>query len=627
MPWSVSSEEKDHFVVAGNAGAFRIAKGNLSPNALDGMRKMCRGGKVKLADGGVAEPGAKKPQKPPPANASPNVFDAKKKIDAHNAALQQALNQEGMADGGEVAPQVEYEPSTGAPITLMTDEQRAELVRSAPLGMLRGTGFDEPAATEAAPAPAPQQEPTYTGAMARPGEEPAPQQAPAPTPQHGDQSLAEPSSGMPGAAGVMGAARATEKAIAERGKVEQTAAADMAAKQEAQAQEHRAFAAHMESRYAANRASLTKMFNDLQDPKNDIKPDHFWESKSGFEKMRAGLGMIVTGIGAGLQGTTHNLAVEFIQRGIDRDIDAQKANLGKKQGALAFYSRQMQDDLAAEQMTKATMLNALASELAAQGSRNTSAMAQQNTKLAAAELHQNAIDKANQAVAQETQSKLHKIQLQQAVRNEYLLGNIYNGNGAADQNIIKEAGGRGLIKPVVIDRKGTLGIARSDGSATKLNDELPALHTAQDILERMQQLRNKEGPYKLFGITDASDEYNKLRSELAVNVEKGLAGRVSDQTIHNQIANVGSNWNEFVHSKDPLGAVRQTLDAQHRALVNQHTWQREGGSVVGAEAAPTPRSGAGVRVPPVTGAVHVTNGQTGAWLPPGKALPAGWRRD
>jgi hypothetical protein len=31
--------------------------------------------------------------------------------------------------------------------------------------------------------------------------------------------------------------------------------------------------------------------------------------------------------------------------------------------------------------------------------------------------------------------------------------------------------------------------------------------------------------------------------------------------------------------------------------------------------------------PPVPGAVHVTNGKTGAWLRPGQKMPAGWRKD
>jgi hypothetical protein len=59
-------------------------------------------------------------------------------------------------------------------------------------------------------------------------------------------------------------------------------------------------------------------------------------ARASASKAMAGIGMILSGIGAGL---THgpNLAAQFITKQIDQDIDAQKANLGKKENLLGYF--------------------------------------------------------------------------------------------------------------------------------------------------------------------------------------------------------------------------------------------------------------------------------------------------
>lgn len=587
MAWNVHHEEEEHFIVHGNAGekgAFRIHKANLSPRAVEAMRKMAKGGKV--------EPG-------PAAKRTKQAFP----------------------DGGEVqpdAPAVPGEQDGMAPSRLPTTPQ------------------DHVAADPEAGGEIPDPPPTAWGA-----ETPrvAPPPLPAPPPAAGASTqqrpvpaapFEAPASGVQSPGDIMRAAGETGQALQNKATVEKTAADAIAKQEQRRAQADRDYASTLESHYALNRQALTAMIDDIN--KTKINPEQFWENEKGqpdtWKKVRAGIGLLISGIGAGLTGQP-NMAAQFIQRSIERNIDAQKANLAKKQNVYSYYRQLLGDDVAATNMTHSVLMNSMAAEIESASRRAGGQVAQANGAVLAKQVHQQALEYANQAAAQAPQVQLAKVKLAQEVRNEGLLRSIYGSGGVApDQRTIAEAGARGLVKPVVTDRAGTLGIARSDADAAKLNDELPPLHTAQDILERMQQLRNKEGPYRLIAPTDAADEYNKLRSELAVNVEKGLAGRVSDQTIHNQIASIGSDANEFYHSADPLSAVRQTIDAQHRAIVNQRTWSRESPNVRGLETAPS-RGGASPTIrpgPPVAGAIHVTNGAQSGWLLPGKPLPTGWRQ-
>lgn len=71
---------------------------------------------------------------------------------------------------------------------------------------------------------------------------------------------------------------------------------------------------------------------DLKDA--HIDPNHLWASKSTASKISTGIGLILGGIGGGLTGQ-ENPALKFLNQNIDRDVDAQRAELGKKNNLLA----------------------------------------------------------------------------------------------------------------------------------------------------------------------------------------------------------------------------------------------------------------------------------------------------
>lgn len=110
-----------------------------------------------------------------------------------------------------------------------------------------------------------------------------------------------------------------------------------------------------------------KMFDEIS--KGEIDPDHYWKAKGNGAKTTAAIGIILSGIGAGLSGTTTNMAMDVVNRNIDRDIDAQKANLSQKNNLYKMYLDQGKTEEEAYTASKADLLTltaAKANQIAAQ---------------------------------------------------------------------------------------------------------------------------------------------------------------------------------------------------------------------------------------------------------------------
>lgn len=89
-----------------------------------------------------------------------------------------------------------------------------------------------------------------------------------------------------------------------------------------------------------------------------IDPDRYWNSRSTGAKISAGIGMILGGLSSGATGGP-NLAVETINRAIDRDIEAQKDDQSKAMNLWKMNREATKDDLEANLMTRNQMLTAV----------------------------------------------------------------------------------------------------------------------------------------------------------------------------------------------------------------------------------------------------------------------------
>lgn len=101
--------------------------------------------------------------------------------------------------------------------------------------------------------------------------------------------------------------------------------------------------------------NLTNMMTEVETlrkaiKKGQINPNNYMGSLSTGGKIATAIGLALGGIGGGT-----NQALEFVNRQIDRDIDAQKAELGKKETLLSSLSRLYGDQVTGEHMTRAIL--------------------------------------------------------------------------------------------------------------------------------------------------------------------------------------------------------------------------------------------------------------------------------
>lgn len=112
-------------------------------------------------------------------------------------------------------------------------------------------------------------------------------------------------------------------------------------------------------------------YNDLENERqafqrdiqnNLIDPNHYLNSKDTGQKIATGIGLIISGMGAGA-GKQPNMAMEFLNRQINNDIEAQKANLGARQNLLSANLRQFGNLRDATEMTRVMQTDIVANQL------------------------------------------------------------------------------------------------------------------------------------------------------------------------------------------------------------------------------------------------------------------------
>lgn len=120
-----------------------------------------------------------------------------------------------------------------------------------------------------------------------------------------------------------------------------------------------------------------------------IDPNRFWANKSTGDKIMAGIGIFLGGLGR----NGGNDALQIVQNAINRDIDAQKTQLQSKSTAISMqnniYSNmlnQFQDERAAEQATRLSMLNIAEMKLKQVAAANQGPMVQAKAQQAIGQL-------------------------------------------------------------------------------------------------------------------------------------------------------------------------------------------------------------------------------------------------
>ncbi len=134
-------------------------------------------------------------------------------------------------------------------------------------------------------------------------------------------------------------------------------------------------------------AQIGQLESDISNTKVD--PSHFWNSKNTASKVSTGLGLILGGIGAGLTGGP-NLAAQFLQRNIERDLEAQRADLGKKENLLGYMYKKYGNIQDASAASRAYLMTVIAGQTGLAAARSGNLQAQAVADMAKSQLLQGA---------------------------------------------------------------------------------------------------------------------------------------------------------------------------------------------------------------------------------------------
>lgn len=135
--------------------------------------------------------------------------------------------------------------------------------------------------------------------------------------------------------------------------------------------------------YKNDEAMLDKYAAEVASGK--VNPNRMWQQAGTGAKISASIGLILGGMGAGLTGGP-NQALEVIQKAVDRDIDAQKTNLGKSKSLYSMYMQKYQNHRLADAATRSAMGAAISGQVAQLEARYGTPMAQAQGQMLQAQI-------------------------------------------------------------------------------------------------------------------------------------------------------------------------------------------------------------------------------------------------
>lgn len=170
---------------------------------------------------------------------------------------------------------------------------------------------------------------------------------------------------------------------------------------------------HSEQQMASQEKFNQRMIelNDQQDAlaqdvmNHKVDPDRYWTNKSTGSKVSTIIGVMLSGIGQGLQGPgAENMAWTALQKNIDRDIASQRDELGKKQTMLSDNMRIYGNVVQAEQATRLQSAAILEGQIARIASQTNDPLIQERAKQAVLNLRMQTLP-LKQQFAQEGQKR------------------------------------------------------------------------------------------------------------------------------------------------------------------------------------------------------------------------------
>lgn len=215
-----------------------------------------------------------------------------------------------------------------------------------------------------------------------------------------------------------------------------------------------------------HQAYTTKFDTEMAHVKDDmakghIDPNQFMDNMSTGSKIATALGMLVAGAGSGLL-HQENPVSKWLNSQVDRNIQAQKENLGQKNNIFRALLASGENERSSESFMRAMNLQMMKEQLDSIGAKTNLATAGPRIAMLKADI--------DQQIAQE--------------RNKY-----------ADSNMLSQGSQNGTLNPEMMDQEhreryipGFSGFAASKNDAEKFKEYLNTTSESMRAIERLQAL-------------------------------------------------------------------------------------------------------------------------------------------
>lgn len=148
------------------------------------------------------------------------------------------------------------------------------------------------------------------------------------------------------------------------------AQADLAAKQ---AQEAETLQNNYNQQFSMLEQERQNIMTEIKESK--IDPERYMGNMGNFQKASTAIGLLLSGVGSGASGHS-NMAMDFLQKNIDRDIETQKMDMNRKDNLLKATMQQFGNLKDATSMAKVMMNDIYTAKIEAAAAKSKDPMAQ-----------------------------------------------------------------------------------------------------------------------------------------------------------------------------------------------------------------------------------------------------------
>lgn len=303
-----------------------------------------------------------------------------------------------------------------------------------------------------------------------------------------------------------------------------------------------------------------KLQDDVASQK--IDPFRIYSRMSTGNRVLAAVSLLLGGISQGISGADTNPAWEVIQDSLDRDIDAQKTELGRKQNLLSFNLERYKRLDAAVAATRSQMLSIVQMQINMAASKANSNIAMKNAEIANAKID------------------IERGKLNESLATQSAVRGILNTQEGIGPDFVMQLPTE-IRELLVRVPNGRFYPAKDKEGATKATEGLGQTYTVDKLLTRGTQIFNDgrlANPK-----SDVAGEAKALNTQLLFEVKElaklGVLSEGDKETIDEMMPDFTAYTFRDVE-KGKIRAFRQYLDTKINKFLYQYIPNYSPGSII-----------------------------------------------